>query len=193
MSSPLILASTSPYRRQLLQRLIDTFECVAPDVDERAMAEGICNPGRVARILAHAKAATVAQRFSDAVVIGSDQVVSFGDEILGKPGTKENAVRQILRLSGKPHQLITAVCIIAPEGVFEFENEVLLKMREIDESEAIRYVERDLPLDCAGAYKIEAAGIALFESISCSDFTSIVGLPLMQLSSELRRLGILIP
>ncbi len=193
MNSRLILASTSSYRRQLLQRLIDSFECVSPNVDERTLAEGIRNPNRVAQILAHAKAAEVAQRFPESIVIGSDQVVSFGDEILGKPMTKENAVGQILRLSGKPHRLISAVCIIGPEGKLEFENEVLLKMREIDEQEAIRYVERDQPLDCAGSYKIDAAGIALFESIDCSDFTAIVGLPLMQLSNELRRLGILFP
>ncbi|MBL8820029.1 MAG: septum formation protein Maf [Planctomyces sp.] len=193
MNSRLILASTSAYRRLLLQRLTDSFECVSPNVDERELAEGICNPNRVARILAHAKAADVAKRFPESIVIGSDQVVSFEDEILGKPMTIENAIRQILRLSGKPHRLISAVCIIGPEGTVEFENEVLLKMREIDEQEAIRYIERDLPLDCAGSYKIEAAGIALFESINCSDFTAIVGLPLMQLSSELRRVGILIP
>ncbi len=149
------------------------------------------------RVLAALKAEAVFDRFPDATVIGSDQVATVDGEILGKPHTFENAVEQLMKLSGRTHRLLTAVHICGPSNSghvpVSFLNEVQLTMRRLTRAELARYVERDQPLDCAGSYKIEEAGIGLFESVQCSDFTSIIGLPLMDVCTELRRRGFSIP
>lgn len=197
MPPRLILASTSVYRRTLLSRLMTNFESIAPGVDERDAVADLRDPELVATRLAALKAEAVFDRFPDATVIGSDQVATVDGEILGKPHTLENAVEQLMKLSGRTHRLLTAVHICGPTNSghvpVSFLNEVQLTMRSLTRMELARYVERDQPLDCAGSYKIEEAGIGLFESIQCSDFTSIIGLPLMDVSTELRRRGFSIP
>jgi septum formation protein len=190
---PLILASSSRYRQELLQRLGIKFESMSPDVDEDRFKDLILEPNALAETLAREKALAISVKHPEAVVIGSDQLVSHQGQILGKGHTAEKSVAQLLSLAGSTHELITAVCIIAHHKPFEFVNITRLTMRTLTQAEAERYVAADNPLDCAGSYKIESLGISLFQSIDTDDFTAITGLPLIQLSSHLRTLGYAIP
>lgn len=191
----LVLASTSAYRRELLGRLGVAFETAAPDVDEGAWKGRGLAPRDVARQLARAKAEAVARVVGDgATVIGSDQVCALGSETFGKPGTAERAGEQLARLAGRTHELLTAVCVVGPlHGVWEHTDVARLSMRALDAVSIARYVAADRPLDCAGSYKLEALGIALFEKIECADHTAIVGLPLVVLTLELVRRGWVLP
>src|SRR5205823_317052 len=159
----LVLASTSPYRRALLQRLGIPFRCVAPPVDEDALKGAGATPRVLARLLARAKAESVAGVEPGAVVIGGDQVVSFEGRVFGKPGDADRAVEQLAAMAGRPHELITAVSILHPRGAHEVCDVTTLWMRPLTRAEIERYVAADRPFDCAGAYKLEARGIALFE------------------------------
>ncbi len=188
-----ILASGSKYRRELLQRLLPEFGCESPDVDEASFHSPERSPDQLAIRLAFEKANVIAERFSESLVIGSDQLVDLDRTVLGKPGSVSAAVDQLMSMSGKTHRLVTAVCVSCRGQNFEFTNVTTLTMRTLTRDEATRYVERDQPIDCAGSYRIESLGIALFERIDTSDFTSIMGLPLIQLSSVLRDLGVAIP
>lgn len=192
-SQELVLASTSKYRRNLLRRLGIAFHEASPEVDETSFQREIPDPNLLARTLARAKAAAVLRHRPTAVVIGSDQLVDLDGTVLGKPGTTDAAVEQLLRMAGRAHRLLTAVCVISSESEDTFINETRLWMRPLDRAEAIRYVLLDKPLDCAGSYKIEEAGIALFDRIECDDFTAITGLPLIRLAGELRRRGFTVP
>ena len=135
----------------------------------------------------------IADRYFESIVIGSDQLVDLDRTVLGKPGSVPAAVDQLMSMSGKTHRLVTAVCVACSGQNVEFTNVTTLTMRTLTRGEATRYVERDQPIDCAGSYRIESLGIALFERIDTTDFTSIMGLPLIQLSSVLRDLGVTIP
>ena len=189
----LILASTSAYRRTLLQRLGLPFECKPPGVDELALAMPDDLPQILAERLAREKASAVAARYPDATVIGSDQMAVIGSTVLGKPGTVDAACEQLARLSGQTHQLITALCVIQEEQVLLHTDITRLSMRRLTAEEIKRYVAADNPVDCAGAYKIEERGIALFEKLETADPTAITGLPLMALTSILRSLGWCVP
>lgn len=194
MSLQILLASSSRYRRELLGRLLPSFDSVSPDVDEHAFHELEPTPDSLAQRLAMEKTLAVFRRFPDAIVIGSDQLADLNGQVLGKPGTVSAAVDQLLSMSGKTHRLLTAVCIAAPgKPLTSILNETRLTMRSLTPQEALRYVERDQPLDCAGSYKIESLGISLFEKIETADFTAIMGLPLIQVSQSLRELGVAIP
>ena len=194
MPLPILLASSSRYRRELLGRLLPSFDFVSPDVDEHAFHDLEPSPDSLAQRLATEKTLAVFRRFPEAIVIGSDQLVDLNGTVLGKPGTVSAAVEQLLSMSGKTHRLLTAVCIASP-GIpaTSIMNETQLTMRHLTADEALRYVERDQPLDCAGSYKIERLGISLFESIQTEDLTAIMGLPLIQVSQALRELGVAIP
>ena len=188
----LILASTSPYRRALLDRLAVPYEVHAPGVDEDAYRD---LPAReMALVLSVAKAEAV--DIEDALVIGSDQVVDVDGQILGKPGTPERAVEQLMMLSGRAHRLITGVAVHdtrTGETVADVDVHTLL-MRALAQPALERYVAHDNPVDCAGSYKLEQRGIALFERIEAdpetADDTAIVGLPMMKLLGLLRRCGV---
>ena len=194
MSLQILLASSSRYRRELLGRLLPSFDSVTPDVDEHAFHDLEPTPDSLAQRLAMEKTLAVFRRFPDAIVIGSDQLADLNGQVLGKPGTVLAAVDQLLSMSGKTHRLLTAVCIATPgKPLISILNETRLTMRSLTPEEALRYVERDQPLDCAGSYKIESLGIALFEKIETADFTAIMGLPLIQVSQSLRELGVTIP
>ena len=186
----LILASGSPYRQELLKRIASKFQVIVPQVDEDAVKQSGLSPVDVATCLARMKAAAVAADHPDAVVIGSDQLVDLNGRILCKPGTAERACQQLQDMSGQSHRLLTAVCVMGPGPGQErcFLQETVLWMRPLDHEEISAYVSRDQPLDCAGSYRIEAAGISLFEKIDTGDFTAIMGLPLIQLAAELRAL-----
>lgn len=188
-----ILASGSPYRKELLNRLLNEFRCISPEIEEDDFKKPGRSPEAVAQVLARAKAETVAAAEPESIVIGSDQVADLNGRILGKPKTFENACEQLRQMSGNTHQLVTAVCLCFGDQRIEFSCITSLVMRSLNPEEIHRYVSKDMPLDCAGSYRIEAAGISLFERVETDDFTSIIGLPLIQLTSELRRLGVAIP
>lgn len=186
---PLILASTSKYRGALLAQLGWDFEAMAPGVDEDQFKNKNLSPEKLAMLLSQEKALAVFKKRNDSCVIGSDQVCSLGSDILSKPHTSENAVKQLLSMQGKTHELLTAVTICSPQGTKSFINKTVLHMRSMNEKEISDYVSADLPLDCAGSYKLESRGIKLFSRIEMSDHTAIIGLPLIELTSSLLELG----
>lgn len=183
----LILASTSPYRRALLERLGIPFTTQAPKFDEEKAKTHKRTPLELAQFLALEKAKSLAS--PHCVVIGSDQLVSFESEILGKPGSIEKAKAQLSRLQGKSHELITAVAIVADGKTVEFFDRTSITLRKLSAEEIANYVNADQPIDCAGSYKFEKRGISLIEKLQCADPTAIEGLPLIQLITHLRQLG----
>lgn len=189
---PIVLASTSPYRRALLERLKIPFTVMAPHIDEEAAKRTIAAPEALARHLAREKAKSLAARVPAALIIGSDQVVDVDGETLGKPGTAELAASQLIWLSGREHRLVTAVAVHdAATGRTEEAVDVhRMRLRGLTEAEIRRYVAKDRPLDCAGSYRIESLGIALMERISGEDFTAVIGLPLMRVVDLLARFDI---
>lgn len=191
--APLLLASTSPYRKQLLERLRVPFTCEAPGVDEASVKAQLREPLAVVRELARKKAQAVAGKHPGAIVVGSDQVATLDGAILDKPGSVASAQAQLQRLQGQEHQLLTAVAIVHPGGLVEFLDATFLRMRPLSTAEIERYVAADQPLDCAGSYKIEGLGIALFSRVQGEDQTAIQGLPLLRLAQELRGLGLQVP
>lgn len=195
MSQPrIILASTSVYRKNLLDRIGIRAESVAPDVDEDHFKNSISDPEELATVLARAKAESVFAKNRDAIVIGGDQLATIDGKILGKPGTSENAVAQLQELSGRTHLLITAVCVLAPQAEPQLiVDHSRLTMRNLSKEMLMRYVERDRPIDCAGAYKLESAGIALFDQVQTEDHTAITGIPLLALVRVLSSLHVEIP
>lgn len=190
---PLLLASTSPYRRALLQRFGLPFEAVAPGVDEDVVKRAGGAPATIVRELARCKAQAVAARRPGAVVLGSDQAVAVDGAVLDKPGSAAKAMAQLEHLQGRAHELLTAVAIVHPGGVVEFVDATRLWMRALSHEAIVRYVAAEQPFDCAGSYKIEGLGITLFDRIDGADHTAIQGLPLLRLGQELRRLGFLLP
>ena len=189
----LILASTSKYRRELLTRLKLPFETVAPGVDEVAVKAAGGPAREVVEELARRKAEAVRRLRPSDIVIGSDQAAVLDGEVLDKPGTEANALAQLRSLRGRRHQLITAVAVAHPGGIERFTDVTNLTMRRLTDEEITRYVRAEMPLDCAGSYKIEGLGVTLFEQIETRDHTAIVGLPLAQLSDTLRDLGFALP
>jgi septum formation protein len=189
----LILASTSPYRRMLLERLGVSFRCQAPECDESAVKDRSFDPRSLAEHLARAKAASVAAAQPGAAVIGGDQVVSFQGRIFGKPGTFQHAVDQLAAMTGQSHQLITALVVLCDEKIQRHTDVTTLWMRSLSREAIERYVAADRPFDCAGSYKLESRGIALFERIESADHTAITGIPLIALVTMLRSLGHEIP
>lgn len=189
----LILASTSRYRRELLSRLGLEFRAVAPPIDERQLERPEWSPQEVAEQLAAAKARSLAEQEPRAAIIGSDQVCVAHERVLHKPETAAVAVEQLLELAGREHQLITAVAIWHA-GQLQMHTDITrLWMRPLSQAEAERYVAADAPLDCAGSYRLESRGIALFERIHSDDHTAIVGLPLLAVSRMLRGCGFELP
>lgn len=186
---PLVLASTSKYRAGLLSKLGWSFSSEDPQVDESPLKKLDLEPGDIALRLSRMKSEAVFSRNPSSCVIGSDQVCAIGKTIYGKPLSKDEAVRQLLEMNGKTHELLTAVTVTWPGGQTSFLNVTRLHMRELSVQEIARYVETDLPLECAGSYKLEEAGIKLFERIEMEDHTAVIGLPLIELSNVLLNLG----
>jgi septum formation protein len=189
---PLILASTSVYRRELLTRLQLEFHCVAPDVDE-APLPAETHADRAVR-LALAKAAAVAARHPDSAVIGSDQVGVCKGELLDKPGNALRARAQLQWLSGAEASFYTAVAVVQRERrVQQFVDITTVYFRTLSDAEIERYIAIEQPFDCAGAFRCEALGIALFSRVVSEDPTSLIGLPLIALARSLRQLGYELP
>jgi septum formation protein len=194
MTSPrrLVLASTSPYRRDLFARLGLPFEVAAPDFEESELKKTGLAPGALALALARAKARSLAARFPDALAIGADQVAEVGGERLGKPGSEEAARAQLARLEGREHRLYTAVAVhdAASGRTADALDVHRVLLRSLSAAEIADYVARDRPLDCAGSYRIESLGIALMERVSGDDFTAVIGLPLTRVVALLGEFGV---
>lgn len=189
----LVLASTSHYRRALLDRLGLPFEVARPDVDETP-APGEA-PHALAERLALAKAEAVRAGIADAAwTIGSDQVADLDGRPLGKPGRHEAAVAQLTAMSGREVRFVTALCLAGPEGRRLRATDVTtVQVRVLDRAEIERYLIREQPLDCAGSVKCEGLGIALFDAIDSRDPTALVGLPLIATARLLREAGFRVP
>ncbi len=190
LSRPLILGSTSPYRRELLARLRLPFEVASPEVDETPRPGEA--PADLARRLALAKARAVAARFPAAVVIGSDQVADLDGEPLGKPGTHARAVAQLQRMRGRTVVFQTAVAVVCRETGFEQVElaSVRVRFRELGDDEIEHYLRAETPYDCAGSAKSEGLGIALLAAIENDDPTALIGLPLIRTAALLRAAGL---
>ncbi len=185
----LILASESEARKRLLKKLRLPFITVSANVDEEPFKKKISNPRKLAQSLARLKAQSVADlpAYRGCVVIGSDQVVVCSSKIYGKPGSQAGAEKQLREFSGKTIRLLTAVCVIDSKGrEKEFVDLTKMKVRKLSSREIASYVKLDAPIHCAGSFKFESFGIALFDTIATSDPTAIEGLPVLRLARELR-------
>jgi septum formation protein len=187
----LILASTSPYRRELLSRLRLAFEPIAPGVAEEVRAGE--SPSDRALRLALAKAQAVAQRHPQAIVIGSDQVASAGERVLGKPGDAAHCRAQLATLSGASATFHTACALLGTGLRAAHVDTTTVMFRTLTAAEIERYVASEQPFDCAGGFKAEGLGIALFEWIESQDPTALIGLPLIWLAGALRAAGYPLP
>ncbi len=178
----LILASTSPYRLQLMRQLELTFHVAAPRYKEQM------DPSVSAELLvkhqALQKAKSLADKYDDALIVGSDQVfVDARHRLLGKPGTQEKAIEQLLEMQGRKHTFYTGLAVYdsaTGDSLTEFET-FSVSMRELTEKQIKHYVAKENPIDCAGSFKIEGLGIALMEKMAGNDYTSLIGLPLILL------------
>lgn len=189
----ILLASSSAYRRSLLDRLRIPYEAIAPDVDESARP-GESQPETALR-LAQAKARAVAAMGRSGLIIGSDQVASLDGTPIGKPGGESAALYQLLSMRGRRVIFHTAVCLLdAQSGRLQVEDvPTTVHFRRFSESEAARYLSVDQPFDCAGSAKIESLGIALVERVESTDPTALIGLPLIALVSMLKACGVQVP
>jgi septum formation protein len=190
---PLILASTSVYRRELLERLRLPFTVESPGVDERAPADEPA--GELALRLALAKASAVAKRRVGSLVLGSDQVAQLGRKRLGKPGGRPAAIAQLEQSSGQTVEFVTAVCLHDSRdgSIHTHLDRTRVRFRRLSAGEIERYVDADQPFDCAGGFRCETLGIALFEAIESQDPTALIGLPLITTARLLREAGLIIP
>ncbi|MEY8877977.1 MAG: Maf family nucleotide pyrophosphatase [Leptothrix sp. (in: b-proteobacteria)] len=190
---PLILASTSAYRRELLQRLRLPFDVIAPQVDESPLAGE--SPAAMSLRLALAKAQAVlrqvAPQHPHAVVIGSDQVADLDGAAIGKPGDHTHAVAQLQRLRGRTVQFHTSVAVVCAAGFAASRHvPVVVRFRAVSDAEIEAYLHADRPYDCAGSAKCESLGITLLEAIESDDPTALIGLPLIATSALLRQAGL---
>ncbi|MGL4507763.1 MAG: Maf family protein [Aeromonas sobria] len=193
MPQNLTLASTSRYRKALLEKLGLPFDCAAPDVDERPLAEESAQ-ALVAR-LARAKAQAIADGRDHGLIIGSDQVCVCDGRILGKPGTIDNAVAQLMAAQGRSVTFYTGLCVLdaATGQAHQLVEPFTVHFRNLDEAAIRRYVEAELPLDCAGSFKCEGMGIVLFKGLEGRDPNALIGLPLIGLIELLACHGIALP
>lgn len=188
----LVLASTSKYRQEQLKTLGIIFEAKPPLINEDNEKDYSLSPEKLAQKLSFLKAKSLASEGQ--ITIGGDQLVCLETTILGKPGTIKKAEEQLWLMQGKTHELITAISVFdGMQTHFDILNITKVKFKSLTQRQIKNYVELDLPLDCAGSYKIEKHGIQLIEKIETSDFTAIQGIPLLELSSLLLQLGIKIP
>ncbi|NVJ65888.1 MAG: septum formation inhibitor Maf [Gammaproteobacteria bacterium] len=191
VSNPqIILASSSKYRKELLSRILNDFDCIAPDIDETPFPDE--EPIEHVARLAEQKALAIAVNHPEAVIIGSDQICVLDGEILGKPGNQENAVKQLSACSGKSVYFYTSLCVTKgrnePSDITVVTTKVTFKT--LSQEHITNYIERENPIDCAGSFKCEGLGIALFEAIESKDPTALIGLPLIDVTRQLHKFGI---
>jgi len=189
----IVLASTSPYRRMLLERLQLPFDLARPEVDETPLNGE--SPVETAERLSADKARAIATHRSDALIIGSDQVAYMDDLRFGKPGTVEKAIEQLQQMSGRTVVFHTGLAVLNTEsGRLQIRGvPTQVRFRNLSDAEITRYVEREMPLDCSGSAKVESLGITLLEALSGDDPTALIGLPLIALSDMLRAEGVELP
>jgi len=187
MSTAIILASTSPYRRALLEQLQLPFSCANPEVDE-ALIEGE-SARQTALRLAQLKAQAIALHHPMSVVIGSDQLASCEGRILGKPGSHTKAFEQLKFMSGKALTFHTGLCVLQGGERHTLVEDFKVHMRELTDQQIDCYLHREQPYDCAGSFKVEGLGISLFERLEGKDPNALIGLPLISLISILNTLG----
>lgn len=186
-AAPLILASTSAYRAALLRRLNIDFEQHRPDFEE--LAGEAMPPEELVRANTLGKAKSLQARFPEARIIASDQLAVCEGRIIGKPGTRERAIKQLQWLSGKTAGFLTGVCLLDGATSHYAMVPCRIRFRKLQPDEIRYYVDTDQPLDCAGSFKSESLGVALFEQYECADPTALIGLPLIPLCDWLRPLA----
>lgn len=195
MNNPreLILASSSKYRGQLLQRLGIPFTSHSPDVDESSLP-GETAPEQALR-LAQLKADGIAQRYPDALVIGSDQIALVNDTPLYKPGNHEKAKRQLAQISGQKVVFYTSLCVICKNQQQHWLDNIQYSVyiKDLDPLQIERYLNHEKPYDCAGSFKSEGYGITLFSAMQGDDPTALIGLPLIRLTQILNEAGMILP
>ncbi len=191
--SRLILASGSRYRARQLRQLGVGFDVQATDIDETPFADELAH--ELVSRLALEKARTAARQHAKAIVIGSDQAALLDGQVIGKPGTPENARRQLRAASGRAVQFFTGLCVLASgqQRPLQHLDITTVQFRVLGEVEIGRYVETERPLDCAGSFKCEGPGIALFDAIETRDPSALIGLPLIALARLLRQCGLQLP
>lgn len=189
LQKKLVLGSSSPYRKELLERLGVPFECVSADIDE-SRHEGE-TPEALCVRLAREKALKVKSMVGDAIVIGSDQVAVLGERILGKPHTRERAIEQLFSMHGQTVYFLTALCIIGEKGeIFETMVPTIVTMKKLSVKTIENYLDREQPFNCAGSAKIEKLGIALMKEVRSTDPTALIGLPLIETVNLLAKAGL---
>jgi septum formation protein len=192
-SKPLILASTSPYRRQLLERLKLPFTTESPRIDETPLSGE--TPHQLVLRLSEHKARAIAAGHRDALIIGSDQTAVLNNEMLGKSGNRANAIAQLKKCSGNNVVFHTGLCLLdTGNGRIQLDDIVYtVKFRALALPQIERYVDSEQPFDCAGSFKAESLGITLFEHMQGDDPTALIGLPLIRLTTMLQNTGIQLP
>jgi septum formation protein len=177
----------------LLERFGVPFDCQSPDIDETMQAREV--PAHLVARLAAQKADAVARNNPQAVVIGSDQLAVFDGQIIGKPGDFETALAQLMRFSGNAVEFLTAVSVQSRYKKFseQFMDTTRVHFRNLRPEEIKRYLEKEKPFDCVGAFKAELSGIVLFERVTSEDPTALIGLPLIRTAAALRRAGLQLP
>ncbi len=189
----LILASSSKYRRMLLQRLGVSFEYQSPDIDESANINEL--PHELVARLAMQKAQSVSLQHPHAIVIGSDQIAVFDGQVVGKPGERQAAIEQLCAFSGKTVEFLTSVSVQSRHSGFSerHTDTTEVRFRQMRKNEITRYVDKEQAFNCAGSFKAESLGIVLFDSIRSEDPTALIGLPLIRTSAMLRQAGLKLP
>ncbi|MDH5395176.1 MAG: Maf-like protein [Gammaproteobacteria bacterium] len=185
----LVLGSTSPFRKAILDKLGLAYEVAAPEVDETAINNE--TPQQLVERLSIAKAKAVANKTANALVIGSDQVAVINNEIVGKPHTHDNAVKQLKNASGKTVTFYTGLCLYN-SVTDQYQSEVVpfnVVFRELSDSQIEHYLQKEQPYNCAGSFKSEALGIVLFEKLEGDDPNTLMGLPLIRLVKMLEKEG----
>lgn len=189
LQKKLVLGSSSPYRKELLERLGIPFECISADIDE-SRKEGE-TPEALCVRLAREKALKVKELAPDAIVIGSDQLAVLGDRILGKPHTRERAIEQLTAMQGQTVYFLTALCVVGADGkIFETMVPTVVTMKKLSRSTIEHYLDREQPFNCAGSAKIEKLGIALMKEVRSTDPTALIGLPLIETVNLLAKAGL---
>jgi septum formation protein len=193
LSTSLILASSSKYRKLLLQRFGLPFDCYSPEIDETAQVDE--SPTDLVSRLALQKARAISESYPQSVVIGSDQLAVFKHKIIGKPGNHQTASKQLASFSGEVVEFLTAVSVVHDESGFteQYTDRTQVCFRDLQNEEIERYLLKEKPFDCAGAFKAESLGIVLFERITSEDPTALIGLPLIRTAAMLRRAGLKLP
>ena len=185
----IVLASSSTYRKKLLEPLLPSLTCVAPNIDE-SVQKGESAENYVSR-LAQEKAKAVASQQSNALVIGSDQCAVLKGNIISKPGNHENAIAQLKASSGKTVTFYTGLCVINTKSNSQHVSceTYQVTFRKLSEKQIIAYLDKDQPYDCAGSFKAESLGVTLFEKMQGDDYNTLIGLPLIKLTSMLQAEG----